>query len=310
MSLIIQEQILLDLLFDQDLLKEFCQSGTQALDIYGLSKDELEDFKAMRVDALKLEAQMRQDLVLGQICKHLPLSMALMSSFDNGLDIVRSSLKPYLMSFTGYKRSSIFAKQLHRQIDDLSFFNHNDKELLESIISFEQKLAEQSIAVARAEDNIHKKAFSDEQALTWQSQVQLSLLPISYWQLKQALLDEAVEGRNLKYLWQYLQKDPVLIEQRVSLISMINPDSYRVLLSKPITKHDSISDPEVEVELLEFISAFAPLFNSVNSRHALNDILDKLRQQSDFKQSNEAVLDKIKKGFLQLYEKQFLLAVG
>ena len=318
MSLQIQEQILLDLLFDQDLRDEYCRLGCRALEIYGLSKSELADFNALRVDALKLEAQMRQDLVLGQISKHLPLSIALLSSFDNGLALAKDTIKPYLMSFSGYERSGIFAQQLLAKLDDLAFFNANDKELLDSILALERTLCMQCVridanrapnieAVTDVQDSVKGSDFNHQQALIWHSQVQLSLLPLSYWQLKQELLDAAIRQRGLQHLWQYLQQEPVLIEQRVSLISAINPDSYRVLLSKPVARHASLSDPEIDLELLEFISAFAPLFNSINGEHALLDIINKLKQQSGFEQANETIIENIIKGFEQLFSKQFLL---
>ena len=86
MSFEAQEQVLLDLLFDQTTRENFRTDIEATLAKYDLDKNEINDFKTIRPDALELDANMRTNLFIAHICRSFPVSFSLVSSFNNGIE--------------------------------------------------------------------------------------------------------------------------------------------------------------------------------------------------------------------------------
>lgn len=301
MSFAAQEQALFDLLFDEDFLEEFLQDKQGALELYGLSEDEIKDFDALRTDSVKLEAKMRKNMLLGQMVKHLPLSFALLSSFDNGFDVCRSIIRPYLVQMNGFHRLSVFANQLLLQIEDLKFFHQNDKVFVEKILNLESQMMLQA---ARLEDDsaldliASLEPFSEEvarQKLHWANNVSAHSLPMGFSYLKEMLCENLSAGE----LWVKLQKEPMEIDARMELVLNMN---NKLLVTKPFFQNESLTDREVSFKTIELIEGFEPLIQSINGRNSAKDLMQLYRAAG----AEEQTIEQVEQGLKVLWENGLL----
>jgi len=106
-----QERALFDLLFDQSLRENFCKDSTNAFSDYELDDDELNDFKEIRPGALELDASMRGYLILTHICRQFPVTFSLVSSLQNGIDLLQGLINLQTMRCHPTERATVFASQ-------------------------------------------------------------------------------------------------------------------------------------------------------------------------------------------------------
>jgi len=137
MTLAYQEQLMFELLFDDELRAEFCQSPKQCMAMFDLSESQQQDFLAIRLDALEQEAAARKNMIASQLSKDMPLSVALLSSFEYGFDLVLSALQPYVLKENRYQRVCLLIKQILARLDELSFLNALDQHLLTAVLQVE-----------------------------------------------------------------------------------------------------------------------------------------------------------------------------
>jgi hypothetical protein len=301
MSFQTQEQALFDLLFDEDFLQEFIDDKQGALELYGLTAEEIADFAVIRTDSLKLESAMRKKMLLGQMVKHLPLSFALMSSFTNGLDICQSIIKPYLVQMNGYERLAVFIKQLLLHLEELNYIHENDRFFVEQVVKLEAAMMQQAEqryktspqAESEAMVSITKADFTKK--IQWSAFTSAHSLPLAY-SLLQEKLCQNLSGADL---WQKLQNEPLQIEDRMQLILNLQP---KLLITKPVVSFSSETDSEISFKTVELIEGFEPLLKSINGRNSINDLLNLYKNAG----ADADTLEHIRQGICVLYENNLL----
>ena len=177
MSYTEQERAVFDLLFDQNLRLKFCQDKNSVLQNYDLSASEQEDFQKMRSDALMLDANMRCDLLLNHFCKSLPLSFSLLSSWPNGISILKSLITPAVMSQPPLQRTTAYSLALKHKLPELEYANTQEQMKVASIIEAESGLA---FTAATLKEEIVSEVFTnisdDKPNMAWRNQ-NVSLAP-------------------------------------------------------------------------------------------------------------------------------------
>lgn len=302
MSLKAQENVLFELLFDDDFREEYSQNAASALSLYGLTSDEVNDFLPLRLDALELEADVRKRMILSQICSQAPLSIAMLSSFENGLDIAKKIIKPFIVRAIVSERCSLFLQQLIFLKDELLFFNEQDQILFTQILKLElcfaKQLSHSNLHHLRQckddEDNAAKNSNIEcDKALVLSPLLGVNYLPLSYWQIKKELC--AVDSH---LLWRELQETPILIEQRLGLFTAMSEDSSKCIISLARLLQSSPTDPKTDLHIIEMIDGFLPLLNKVNGERSLNDILQLFESAG----ASADMIQKVIQGFETLFQ--------
>ena len=300
-----QEQVVFELLFNQDLLDEYTEDPRNALSLYGLTKQEVDDFLPLRLDALKLEADIRKRMILSQITIQLPLTIALISSFDNGFSLLKRLLLPFIVKENAEQRAVLLADQLAFSLDELVFFNEQDKVFIETVILLEKTMAKQLVSFKtdkrRHNDNGYVKKCSEQlqhdKPLILEEHASVHLLPLSYWQLKEELCSVAPNA-----LWRELQNNPLLVEQRVSLFSSISESTTKCLVTLPRLLINSPTDSVVDLNIIEMIDGFIPLLDKINGHRSLSVILESFEKVG----ASKAVIKQAQQGFQTLFDQQCL----
>lgn len=331
MSFSMQEQALFELLFDEDFRTEFAQDRHSALSLLGLNDQEIADFLPLRLDALQLEADARRRMILSQLTTHMPLSIALLSSFDNGFETIIGQLKAFIIRAQGFDRVALLTQQLLFIIDDFAFINAQDKQLLQSILDLERCFALQQVAMLKtlptdcakpSQDNLAqnkpaknslaepkstefkttaKPNLCDSAVLALSPLLEVNHLPLSYWQLKRSLC--SVEP---SLLWRELQHNPVLMEQRLNILASMTQDSSCCVISLPRLLAASATDPMFELHIIEMIEGFIPLLNRINQQRSSNDILQMFSSagadDNTIRQARQGFQTLLDEGCIQQYE--------
>lgn len=292
-----QEQALFDLLFDSKLRDRFAQQSGKALATYKLSATELADFAVIRSDALVFDARLRTDLILAQFCRSFPLSFSLLSSFDKGLDLIKSLIDSDTMRQTALNRLSYFGQRLRRETSQrLS----NNEQLL-AIISAEvamastsQRLKQQLQAGGSTPDIAPLPEDWLAQPLAVPAFVSVALLPQPYQILRQELC--AFSGGEL---WRQLGRNPVDTETREWLLM---PSEPRLLVCSAYVAEASLCDPVIEHRTAELSEGFAPLLDHVDGMISTNQILAQLKQLG----ASMAILQGVATSFRQLLRQGML----
>ena len=300
MSFLAQEQVLFELLFDDDFREEFQSDAVSALSLHGLSELEIKDFLPLRVDALALEADVRKRMILSQICVQIPLSTALLSSFEEGLNCLKISLKSFIVRAPISERAALLMQQLIFSLDDMPFFNEQDKTLLRQVFELEHCFAKQlsrqhieTLTTPLVNIRTESEALPRHKAISLSPLLGVTYLPLSYWQLKQELC--SVEPQ---LLWRELQNNPVLIEQRVSLFSSMTTESSKCIISLPRLLSASETDATFDLHIIEMIGGFLPLLNKVDGTRSLDDILQLFSSAG----ASESVIAQAEQGFQTLFK--------
>lgn len=304
-----QERALFDLLFDAALRERFAHDRAAALAPYGLSPEALQDFDAIRVDALELDARMRADLMLASISKVLPLSFSVVSSFPDGLVWLRALLDTHTMRSHPAERALIFAtrlrEQLHTRVQDIAQDSEQEAHRLAAILDVERGMAWTAAARKRAaiEAGV-SEILPPLLANDWTARpvvlapyVSAGVLSQSYALLKQQLC--VAEGAGL---WRALHRSPVSAGVRSAILQQHQP---RLLVARAWVSQPSACDPVVEHQTVELSEGFAALFQYVNGTLGVDGILAGLAEAG----APAAMLDGVRGGFRQLLEAGMLALV-
>ena len=97
MSFAAQERLLLELLFDDTIRQRFIDNTDSFLADYQLEQHEINDFKTIRVEALQVDASMRRHLFLSHLSLSMPVTFSLLSSFENGIKLLKENVNAELM---------------------------------------------------------------------------------------------------------------------------------------------------------------------------------------------------------------------
>ena len=292
-----QERALFDLLFDQSLRENFCKNSIIAFSGYELNDHELNDFKEIRPDAIKLDASMRTYLILTQICRQFPVTFSLVSSLQNGIDLLQKLINLRTMRCHPTERATVFASQLREQL--LICKSDSDKELamITAILEAELGMAWTSATLKKVvlegdspSENLPVKLNQTNEdrlnkPVKLAAYVSVTIVPQSYQSLKKALCpceDTA--------LWAHLSKTPLSVSLRKKTLANEEP---KLFITRAHISKLSRCEPTVDHQTAELTEGFAPLFQHVNGSQSIAQILANLKQAG----APEKILQGVQTGF-------------
>ena len=292
---------MLALLFDKPLRERFLQNPVTTLNDYALSEDERADFLCIRTDGLAFDANLRIDLLLSQMAKHYPLSMALQSSMPEGLEALKAFIDLEWIKQPSIQRPMLFG--LHMK----NLFAGADEQatLMKAILEAELAMtytaaqlrgsAQQGMAIPDA-DEVHEVPDNwSSIALTLAENTNVSVIPLPYEQLKQALCP--YEGAAL---WHHLSSTPVDSGFRNTLLA--TPD-MRLFVAKAVASDISSCDMSVEFVTIELSSGFASLLPHLDGKNSVDHLLQQMKAAG----AQPSLVSAIRNGFRQMLERGLLI---
>lgn len=295
-----QERALFDLLFDQILRENFYKGSTTALSEYNLDDDELNDFREIQVDALKLDTSMRTYQILTHICRQYPLTFSLISSFRNGTRLLKKLINLQTMRCHPAERSTVFGTQLREQLaaddSDIKFSSEIEQSMVTAILEAELGMAWTGATLKRQiledESPLQSETLNSTDWLNkpvkLAAYVSAAVIPQSHVILKDLLCPcEDAE------LWAYLSNTELSASQRKKILSVENP---KLFITRAHVSKLSPCDPIVEYKTAELTDGFAPLFQHVNGSLSVAQILEHLMQAG----APGEILHGVEAGFEQL----------
>lgn len=303
MSFAVQEQVLFDLLFDRDLRARFVRDSVTALAAYDLDETEQRDFAVIRTDALELDASMRAGLILSQFCRSFPLSFSIVSSLNNGLDLLRPLIDTQTMRAPPLARVTTFGVRLKEVLSGQDFGSNREKALVISILEAELGMAwtgatlKQEVLDSKPVPQGPVTVVPDwlQRPVRLAPFVSAAIIPRSYPGLKEALCP-----RMGAELWRHLSRCPLTAGQRRQVLQVNDP---RMLVARAVLSHASRCEPTVEYLTVELSEGFAPLLQHVDGASSVSGILMQLRQAG----ASQPLLASVQTGFLQLLKNGMLV---
>lgn len=303
MSFAEQERALFDLLFDTSLRQRFCQQSTTTLTGYDLNDSELADFKAIRLDAIDVDASMRRHLILSQICQQLPMTFSLLSSVHGGIKLLKELINVHTMSCQSAARISLFGTQLDKSLSRLPFDSVKEAEIVQAVLKtelglvFASAMLRQHVLQYGAEEatsTISMDADWKDTPVKLAAYVSVSVLPQSYNSLRQ-LLCPCVDTA----LWSRLSKS-----QHTSLVckKIIANESIRLFMARAYVRKMSRLEPVIDHQTIELSDGFAPLLQHINGTSSVTQIIQQLAAIG----APSNILSVVNSGFQQLVSKQML----
>lgn len=297
-----QERALFDLLFDSTVRDNFCKDSTTALYHYELSEEELNDFAVIRPDALALDAKIRADLLLSHFCRTFPVSFSIISSLENGFDVLKGLIDVETMRTTTIDRVTFFGRRLGESLQHFSFYSADEQAKVSAVLEAELGMAWTSASLKREVlDNgqLHIKPSQIDEDWSKQSiklapYVCAAMIPESYEKLKDLFCSEVDCD-----LWRSLNKKPLAASRRKKILEKDEP---RLFIARAHISHMSRCEPTIDQKTAELSEGFAPLFQHVNGTVSVDYILDQLKQIG----AQDEMLQSIKATFLQLLESEML----
>lgn len=300
MSFATQERVLFDLLFDKSLRESFQEISIEALLKYDLDEDELADFKVVRADALALDASMRVYLILTQICRRFPLTFSLVSSLDNGLELLQDMVNLETMQCHAMERATAFGKQLRKNLQVYTGDAIADQEIILAILDAELGMEWSSVVLKHALlEGKFTKTPSDtatelsedwsNKSVNFAAYVSMSILPQSYSILKDALCPcEDVA------LWAHLSKTQITVAEQNGILS--TEAEKKLFVARAYISQFSIFEPTLAYKTIELSEGFYPLLAHVDGVNSVATILAQLQKIG----APETVLDSVRLGFEHL----------
>ncbi|HQV42280.1 MAG TPA: hypothetical protein PLN04_09740 [Moraxellaceae bacterium] len=301
MSLLDQEQVLFDLLFDRNLRDHFVKDGVIALSGYNLNEAERQDFPTIRPEALVLDASMRAGFILSQFCRSYPLSFSLVSSLSQGVEPLRALIDVKTMRTSPLERLKVFGVRLKEWLQQQSFASLQEQALILSIIDAEIGMVWTSAELKKAalQGDLPECVEIHEDWLQWRVAfapfVSAAVIPFSYGELKAELCAETGAG-----LWRTLTRQPLSADERLRILRKRDP---RILVARAVVAQESRCEPVTEHYTVELPEGFAALLEHVNGTVPVAAILVQLRQVG----ADEPLLDSVQEGFRQLMQQGMLV---
>jgi len=293
-----QERVLFDLLFDSTVRNSFCNDAKTALASYELNDAERHDFAEIRPDALRLDAEMRCDILLSHFCRAFPVSFAIASSLVDGRALLMKLIDTETMRNPSLDRPTVLGTRLREALTRFDFDIATEQTLIIAILDAELAMAWTSATLKRA---VLESRQAPAEALPiaddWSSRavklaayVGAAIIPRSYTELKQAFC--AVADSEL---WTRLGHSPVSKALRKKILKEEHP---RLLIMRAYISHMSYCEPMVAHRTAELSEGFAPLLQHINGMNTVEQILAQLRQTG----ASGQILQGVKTGFRQLLE--------
>ncbi len=303
MSFAEQERALFDLLFDGRVRDRFSQDSNAALAEYDLDEDERQDFSVLRQDALEVDARIRVNLVMSQLCRSYPISFSILSSINNGIELLKSLVDVTTMRSPHVDRPVVYGKRLGNELVQCAFNSNKEKQLLSAILQLELGMAWTASSLKRVVIERGEQADTDsglvddwaDRPVTLAEFVTAGLLPLSYKKIKRRLCPVSDNE-----LWRSLTRTPT---SSSTLKSLLSRDDPRLLVSRAKIEHMSFCEPTLSHQTTELSEGFAPLFQHVNGKVSVNALLANLKQAG----ADDSLLKSVKSGFEQLLTNGMLL---
>ncbi len=297
-----QERALFDLLFDNTVRENFCKDSIAALYQYELSDKERNDFTVVRPDALELDAKIRADLLLSHFCRTFPVSFSIVSSLDDGLDVLKGLVDVETMRTVIVDRATFFGRRLGESLNTFSFAAEDEQAKVSAILEAELGMAWTSASLKREVlENGELYIKSPQLDQDWSEKniklapyVCAAIIPASYEELKRSFCPESDCD-----LWRNISKKPILASRRRKILENDDP---RLFVARAHVSHMSRCEPTVEQKTAELSEGFASLFQHVNGSASVEYILAQLRQIG----AQEQMLESIKSTFQQLLQSEML----
>ncbi len=293
-----QERVLFELLFNRQLRDQFCNDQSVALKDYDLDEAEQNDLKAIRPEALQLDAAMRADLILSHICKTFPISFSVTSSISNGLDTLKKLIDITTMQTKPIERATMFGNRLGQHYPNFSFSSESERDIAKAILEAELGLVWTGASLKQVvldngevpdnESNLEQDWINKPIKLA--AYVSASVLPQSFAKIKQRLCKVDDDC-----LWRHLNKTPLSASIRKKTLQTKEP---RLLVARAKLSRASKCEPVIEHSTMELSEGFAPLFQHVNGSMSVAQILEQLKQIG----AQEQMLESIQMAFQQLLE--------
>jgi len=303
MSFEAQENLLLELLFNQTLRKRFLEDSNKFLNDYSLSNEEKEDFYCIRPDALLMDASMRSNIVLRQLCKALPISFSIYSSLPDGLTTLVQLISPDLMKQKLEYRPVIFAERLIETLNASWIPGKAVMEKIIQVINTEKQLAYNKYLVIQAGNFNHNAENNPPTISKKHLDLKLSLapfvifteLPLSYSELKSSLCPKPDAQ-----LWNHLQQHPLTTSIRDSLFENNEP---RLLISRASITTVSDCDPVIDHFTVELSHGFKNILTYLECKPSINEILAQMQHVG----ADIHMMQSIQNTLLQLIESKLLI---
>ncbi len=297
-----QERALFDLLFDQSLRKNFCQDPTNALSIYALNDSELNDFREIRSDAIELDASMRRYLILTQICRQFPVTFSLVSSLQNGINLLKGLINLQTMRCHPAERATEFASQLREQLPSCKFDSEREQIMITAILEAELGMALTSATLKRQVLEGESPSESVGQSCAdWLDKpvklaayISAAIIPQSYVKLKKSLCPCEESG-----LWAHLSKTPLSTSLRRKVLDKEEP---KLFITRAHVSKMSRCEPTVDHQTVELSEGFAPLFQHVDGSSSIAQMLAHLKQVG----ASQQIIQGVQAGFQQLLASEML----
>ena len=302
MSFLEQERALFDLLFDRSLREKFCKNSINAFSEYDLDDHEIEDFKEIRPDAIELDASMRTYLILTQICRQFPITFSLVSSLNNGNNLLKELINLQTMRCDPTERATVYGSQLRERLAACEFDSENEQIMITAILEAELGMAWISATLKQKVleggsciDNMSPEGKDClDRPIKLAAYVSVAMLPQSYVKLKLKLCpceDTA--------LWAHLSKTPLAASLRKKTLARKEP---KLFITRAHLRTFSRCEPTVDHQTIELSEGFAPLFQHVNGSMSIAQILGDLRQVG----ATDPILQGVQAGFQQLLTNRML----
>lgn len=296
-----QERALFDLLFDSTVRHNFCKDSVAALHQYDLNEDERNDFIVVRSDALALDAKIRADLLLSHFCRSFPVSFSIVSSFEDGFDVLKKLIDVETMRTETIDRTTFFGRRLGESLKLFSFDSPDEQTKVSAILEAELGMAWTSASLKREVLENGELFIKAPQLDDWSNRniklapyVCAAMIPESYEKLKGLFFSESDCD-----LWRSLNKKPLAASKRKKILEKDDP---RLFVARAHVSHMSRCEPTIDQTTAELSEGFASLFQHVNGTVSVEYILEQLKQIG----AQDEMLEGIKSTFQQLLENEML----
>lgn len=297
MSFAVQEQLLLDLLFDVGCRAAFTRDAAGLCRARGLEAAETADFLVLRPEALAQDAQQRAAFILAQYCRSFPLTFALASSLPDGLECLRAGIDAALIRTPPRERLVHFGRGVCARVQDADgFASARERALVLSIVEAELGMVWTAQAAVAAPPPVALPADWLQRPLRFAEGVSAAILPRPYAELKAALCP--VTGAAL---WRQLQRTPLAPAARRALLAQTD---LRLLVARAVLREPLACEPVVEHVTVELGEGFARLLPHVDGQHSASSLLAALREAG----AADALVAGVSSGFRQLWQQGMLVS--
>lgn len=303
MSLNTQEEVLLDLLFSRDRREHWLRDPDGMLAAYDLTDTERADFAAIRPDGLQLDARVRLDLMLSQLCRSFPLSFSLLSSLPEWPARLEALMDADWIRGAPAERMTAFGLRLRDDLEHGSPDGPGTEALLR-ILDAELALTWTAgmLKGALKEGYVPPPAAPrmtpdwEDAPLRLAAFTALARLPRPYAELKDRLCPCTGAG-----LWRHLRQEPLDPAVRQQVLADDNP---RLLVVQAALIRPSACDPEIDHRTAELPYGFAELLDHLDGFTSTRGLLDGLAAAG----ATAPLLAGVRSGILQLLQAGMLEA--